>query len=156
MFITTQLHVSGCKCMLLLCILYFMWLFLHLKVERNVKDEYTIYCMLNWTEIWLRKYNVKFYCVLPKQCIDPDVYLILKFDIILVPLWLVGCREEWVWLPDRFFFGGILCLLSIFCNKHYVSEFRILSSAKEVRNLMDPLDKACYNMCLRTDQFYWK
>ena len=32
LFITTQLHVLGNKCLSLLCILYFMWLYLHLGI----------------------------------------------------------------------------------------------------------------------------
>jgi len=38
----------------------------------------------------LRKYNEKWFGILPKKAIEPDCYIILKFDIFLVPLLLLG------------------------------------------------------------------
>ena len=37
LFNIIQLHVLGNNCMLLLCILYFMWLFLHLRIYKALK-----------------------------------------------------------------------------------------------------------------------
>jgi hypothetical protein len=36
--------------------------------------------------MWLKNYNEKWYVILPMKCIEPDGYIILKFDIFLVPL----------------------------------------------------------------------
>jgi len=37
----------------------------------------------------LREYNEKWFVILPKKAVEPDDYVILKFDILLVPLLLL-------------------------------------------------------------------
>jgi hypothetical protein len=42
----------------------------------------------------LRKYNVKWYGILPKKCIELDGYIILKFDIFFSAIMFVSVVKK--------------------------------------------------------------